>query len=45
MLARLDCTSFRHGVGVLHYDRDYDTPAARTDIRFASVWLARRDSL
>jgi predicted nucleic acid-binding protein len=35
----------RHGVGVLHYDRDYDTLAARTDLDFASVWLARRDSL
>lgn len=35
----------RHGVGVLHYDRDYDTLAARTDLRFASVWLARRGSL
>jgi hypothetical protein len=35
----------RHGVGVLHYDRDYDTIAARTDLRFASVWLARRGSL
>lgn len=35
----------RHGVGVLHYDHDYDTLAARTDLRFASVWLARRGSL
>lgn len=35
----------RHGVGVLHYDRDYDTIAARTDLRFPSVWLARRGSL
>jgi predicted nucleic acid-binding protein len=35
----------RHGVGVLHYDRDYDTLAARTDLRFASVWLARCGSL
>jgi predicted nucleic acid-binding protein len=35
----------RHGVGVLHYDRDYDTLAARTDLRFASVWLATRGSL
>jgi predicted nucleic acid-binding protein len=35
----------RHGVGVLHYDRDYDTLATRTDLRFASVWLTRRGSL
>ncbi|MGH3560305.1 MAG: PIN domain-containing protein [Mycobacterium sp.] len=35
----------RHGVGVLHYDRDYDTLASRTDLRFASVWLARCGSL
>jgi predicted nucleic acid-binding protein len=35
----------RHGVGVLHFDRDYDTLAAKTDLNFASVWLARRDSL
>jgi predicted nucleic acid-binding protein len=35
----------RHGVGVLHYDHDFDTLAARTDLRFASVWLARRGSL
>lgn len=35
----------RHGVGVLHYDRDYDTLAEKTDLRFASVWLARRGTL
>ena len=35
----------RHGVGVLHYDHDYDTIAARTDLRFTSVWLARRGIL
>jgi predicted nucleic acid-binding protein len=35
----------RHHVGVLHYDHDYDTLAARTDLRFASVWLSRRGSL
>jgi predicted nucleic acid-binding protein len=35
----------RHGVGVLHYDHDYDTLATKTDLRFASVWLARRGSL
>ncbi len=35
----------RHGVGVLHYDHDYDTLATKTDLNFASVWLARRGSL
>lgn len=30
----------RHHLGVLHYDRDYDVIADRTDLRFASVWLA-----
>lgn len=35
----------RHDVGVLHYDRDYDIVATKTDLRFASVWLARRGSL
>jgi predicted nucleic acid-binding protein len=35
----------RHGLGILHYDRDYDLIAARTDLRFASEWLARAGSL
>jgi predicted nucleic acid-binding protein len=30
----------RHRIGVLHYDRDYDLLAEKTDLRFASVWLA-----
>jgi predicted nucleic acid-binding protein len=30
----------RHGVGVLHYDRDYDVLAERTDLSFESRWLA-----
>jgi predicted nucleic acid-binding protein len=30
----------RHGLGVLHYDRDYDLLAEKTDLHFASVWLA-----
>jgi hypothetical protein len=29
-----------HHLGVLHYDHDYDVIADRTDLRFASVWLA-----
>lgn len=35
----------RHDVGVLHYDSDYDTLHAKTDLRFASVWLAPRGSI
>jgi predicted nucleic acid-binding protein len=35
----------RHQLGILHYDRDYDLIAARTDLRFASEWLARAGSL
>jgi len=35
----------RHGLGILHYDRDYDLIAARTDLRFASEWLATTGSL
>jgi predicted nucleic acid-binding protein len=35
----------RHSVGVLHYDHDYDILAAKTDLRFASVWLAGRGTL
>lgn len=35
----------RHRVGVLHYDRDYDIVTAKTDLRFASVWLAKRGTL
>jgi predicted nucleic acid-binding protein len=30
----------RHGVGVLHYDHDYDLILAKTDLNFQSVWLA-----
>ncbi len=35
----------RHGVGILHYDGDYDMIRERTDLRFESVWLAPRGSL
>jgi predicted nucleic acid-binding protein len=31
--------------GVLHYDRDYDLIAERTDLSFESVWLAPAGSL
>jgi predicted nucleic acid-binding protein len=30
----------RHRLGVLHYDRDYDVIAEKTDLDFGSVWLA-----
>ncbi len=30
----------RNGVGVLHYDRDYDLIAEKTDLEFGSLWLA-----
>ena len=30
----------RHSLGVLHYDRDYDLIAEKTDLDFKSVWLA-----
>lgn len=33
------------GVGVLHYDRDYDTIAAHTSLAFSSVWVAPRGSI
>jgi hypothetical protein len=34
-----------HGLGILHYDRDYDLILDKTDLRFKSVWLAPRGSL
>jgi hypothetical protein len=33
------------GVGVLHYDRDYDLIAKHTDLDFDSEWLAPAGSL
>jgi predicted nucleic acid-binding protein len=35
----------RHGLGVLHYDADYDILVDKTDLSFDSVWLAPRGSL
>ena len=35
----------RHGLGILHYDHDYDLIAERTDLEFESVWLAPRGTL
>lgn len=34
-----------HGVGILHYDHDFDILRERTDLRFDSVWLAPRGTL
>lgn len=31
--------------GVLHYDRDYDTIAQHSALRFRSVWIASRGSM
>lgn len=35
----------RPGLGVLHYDADYDVIRSRTDLGFESAWLAPRGSL
>lgn len=35
----------RHQLAVLHYDRDYDVLAEKTDLGFESVWLASRGTL
>jgi predicted nucleic acid-binding protein len=35
----------RHPLGVLHYDRDDDLIAEKTDLAFSSVWLSLRGSL
>jgi predicted nucleic acid-binding protein len=34
-----------NGLGILHYDADYELIAEKTDLRFDSVWLAERGSL
>jgi predicted nucleic acid-binding protein len=33
------------GLGVLHYDHDYDTIAEHTSLAFPSVWVAPRGSI
>ncbi len=33
------------GVGVLHYDHDYDTIAQHTSLSFTSTWVAPRGSM
>jgi predicted nucleic acid-binding protein len=34
-----------HGLGVLHYDLDFDTISKHTSLHFVSVWGARRGSI
>lgn len=31
----------RHGLGVLHYDKDYDIIVAKTGLRYESLWLTQ----
>ncbi len=38
-------TAHRHGLGVLHYDRDFDLIAEHRGLDFASVWVAPAGSL
>lgn len=33
------------GIGVLHYDRDYDVIAEHSSLSFASVWVAARGTM
>ena len=35
----------REGLGVLHYDRDYDLIAKHTSLEFASEWVAPAGTL
>jgi predicted nucleic acid-binding protein len=34
-----------HGLGILHYDNDYEVVSEKTDLRFDAVWLAPRGSI
>lgn len=38
-------TAHQHGLGVLHYDQDYDVIAEHGGLDFASVWVVPRGSL
>lgn len=35
----------RHGLGILHYDGDFDLLRSKTDLDFESVWLVPRGQL
>jgi predicted nucleic acid-binding protein len=41
----LAATADRHGLGVLHYDGDFDVLRSKTDLDFESAWLAPRGEL
>lgn len=34
-----------HGLGILHYDDDYEIVGEKTDLRFDGVWLAQQGSI
>jgi len=34
-----------HGLGILHYDNDYEVIRDKTDLTFGSIWLAERGVL
>jgi predicted nucleic acid-binding protein len=34
-----------NGLGILHYDNDYEIVSEKTNLRFDSVWLAPRGSI
>jgi predicted nucleic acid-binding protein len=34
-----------YGLGILHYDNDYEIVSEKTDLSFDSVWLAPRGSI
>lgn len=34
-----------HGLGVVHYDHDYDTIAAHSGLRLRSVWITARGTV
>lgn len=35
----------QHGLGVLHYDRDYETLSAKSSLSFTSRWIAPKGSV
>ena len=35
----------RHGLGILHYDGDFDVLSSKTDLEFESVWLVEPGTL
>lgn len=35
----------QHGLGVLHYDNDFDTLARKTSLTFASTWITPRGTI